>query len=114
MVPITEIITLLVIFIGILILAYVGTKKIVGLKQGGALKKNLQIVEVLPLTVGQYLYIIKIGQEYHLFSGTKETIRHCFKIDEGNLSFSNSEVAPFNEYLKKFTKMKEGDKDEEK
>lgn len=111
---IIEIITLLVIFIGILILAYVGTKKIANLKQGGALRKNLQLVEVLPLAAGQYLYIIKIGQEYHLFSGTKETIRYCFKVDEENLNFSNSEVAPFNEYLKKFTKMKEGIQDEKK
>lgn len=111
---IIEIITLLVIFIGILVLAYIGTKKIADIKQGGALRKNLQIVEVLPLATGQYLYIVKIGQEYHLFSGTKEMISHCFKIDEENLDLSYSEIAPFNEYLKKFMKMKEGSQDEKK
>lgn len=109
-----EIVTLLVIFIGVLVLAYFGTKKIADLKQGGALRRNLHIVEVLPLASGQYLYIIKLGREYHLFSGTKESVKHCFKIDEENINLSYSETASFNDYLKKFAKMKEGEDREKK
>ena len=97
---------LLVVFIGVLALAYITTKKLADIKQGGVGQKNLQTVEVLPLAGGQYLYIIRIGESYHLFSGTKENVRHCFEIDSETLNIGKTAGAPFDEYLNKFIKYK--------
>ncbi|MGL6174347.1 MAG: flagellar biosynthetic protein FliO [Cellulosilyticaceae bacterium] len=102
-------IILLVMFIGVLILSYIVTKKLGDFKQGGVRRKNLQIVEVLPLAGGQYLYIVKVGMEYHLFSGTKDSLRHCFKLEEEKLDLAGAEKTPFDDYLKKFVKAKEGE-----
>lgn len=108
-----ETIILLVIFIGVLALTYIATKKIADIKQGGVSRKNLQIIEALPLAVGQYLYIVKIGEEYHLFSGTKEKLSHCFKLNEEGIDLSHLDKTSFDEYLKKFTKAK-GENEHEK
>lgn len=97
---------LLFVFVGVLALAYITTKKLADIKQGGVGQKNLQTVEVLPLAGGQYLYIIRIGEKYHVFSGTKENLRHCFEIDSEALNMGKAPGVPFDEYLSKFTKYK--------
>ncbi|ONI37753.1 hypothetical protein AN639_09055 [Candidatus Epulonipiscium fishelsonii] len=102
-----ELIILFFIFIAVLLLAYFSTRKIGQMKFGtNRGHKNLQIVEALPISVGQYIYIVRIGCEYHLMTMTKEHINYCIKLDESQLVLN--EIEPqFDKYLKKFIKEKQ-------
>lgn len=108
-----QLITLLFIFIGILGLTYIVTKKIAHVKKGGMKGKNLQIIEVLQMGQGQYLYIIRIGETYHLMSTTKEKISYCIELDKTNLNFDEPSGHAFNEYLEYFKQGKQENKDED-
>lgn len=99
-----DVFLLLCSFILVLGLAYYCTRKIALLKQGSTRSKNMQIIEVLPLAVGQVIYIVKIGEEYHLFTATKERLEHCLKLDEEKLTFEQIQTVGFKDYLSKYTK----------
>lgn len=110
---IIQLITLLIIFISILGLTYIVTKKIARVKQGGMREKNLQIMEGLQIGQGQYLYIIRIGESYHLMSGTKEQINYCIPLDEKQLEFEQPVSHSFNDYLEHFKRGKQESKNED-
>ncbi|ONI46347.1 hypothetical protein AN640_00820 [Candidatus Epulonipiscium fishelsonii] len=88
-------------------MAYFSTRKIGQMKFGpNRGHKNLQIVEALPISVGQYIYIVRVGSDYHLMTMTKEQINYCIKLDESKLDLN--EIEPqFDKYLKKFIKEKQ-------
>lgn len=110
---IIQLITLLIIFIGILMATYFVTKKVAHIKQGGMKGKNLQVMEVLQLGQGQYLYIIRIGEGYHLISSTKEQLSYCMPLDEAGLKFDSPGGTSFNEYLDYFKQGKQEKKNED-
>ncbi|MHC1750495.1 MAG: flagellar biosynthetic protein FliO [Cellulosilyticaceae bacterium] len=99
-----EMLTLILVFGIVLFLAYIITKKMAVLKQGASYNKNLQIVEVLSLAPGQHLYIVKIGEEYHLMSGTKERLNYCIPLDKEKLCLEQPEQKPFEHYMRELTK----------
>lgn len=99
-----EIIFLLVSFIILLTLALCFAKKKVPLRN-----KNMQLMEVLPLNFNQYIYIIKVGTEYHLFCGGKAGMTYGSKLDKNSISFD--ENVSFNKFLDKW--QKECKKDEQ-
>lgn len=112
---ILEIIMLLGIFIGVLLLTYVVTKKLSMMNQNMAFNKNMKVKEVLQISPGQYLYIVEIGEEYHLIGSTnKGNITYCTKLQEEALTFNLNEQKSFAEELNKLVKGKWGNKDENK
>lgn len=108
-----EMIFLMLIFVGILFLAYWVTKKMSLIKQGGFTQKNMKIKECLPLGQGQGLYIVQIGKEYHLIGVSKEGIQYCTKLEGSQLEFDQLEQATFQNYLSKWAVGKQ-EKDDEK
>lgn len=108
-----EIMLLCVIFGGILFATYFVTKKMALINKKMQFNKNMQIIEVLQLSQGQYLYIIKIGEEYHLIGGAKDNISYCTVLDKNILNLEPHEATPFHEYLNSFVKGKQV-KDNEK
>ena len=102
-----DIFLLVIIFIGILFLTYFATKKMAHLNKRVGFNKNMQVVEVLQLVQGQYLFIVKIGNDYHLLGAGKESINYCIQLDKNNLHFDASEEKGFHEYLSHFMKSKE-------
>lgn len=110
---IIQLITLLIIFIVILMATYFVTKKVAAVKQGGRSGKNLQIIEVLQIGQGQYLYIIRVGESYHLMSSTKEQLNYCMPLDETHLKFDSPVATSFNEYLDYFKQGKQEKKNED-
>lgn len=104
---------LISIFIGVLFLTFFATKKIAALNKRANFNKNMQVIEVLQLTQGQYLFIVKIATGYHLIGVGKENINYCIKLNENELDLEVQEEKFFHEYLSHFTKGKER-KDHEK
>lgn len=99
-----EMLTLILVFGIVLFLAYILTKKLAVLKQGASYNKNLKIIEVLSLAPGQHLYIVKIGEDYHLMSGTKERLTYCMPLEKEKLCLEQSEQKPFEHYMRELTK----------
>lgn len=94
-----EVIMLLGVFIGVLALTYIVTKKIASIKQGTMKQKNMRIIEVLPLAQNQYIYIMQVGKSYHLFTSSKDGLRYCRELDESNLQLEEITEQTFGKYL---------------
>ncbi len=72
----------------ILGLAYV-TTRYVGMTNAKRFKNsNFQIIEVMPIGFQKYLYIVKVVEQYMLFSVTKEDIRFIEKVDGTKLKIN--------------------------
>ncbi|MDF2802692.1 MAG: flagellar biosynthetic protein FliO [Anaerocolumna sp.] len=102
-----EISMLLIIFIGVLFFTYFITKKIAVFNKKMVFNKNMKVVEVLQLGQGQYLYIVKIGNDYHVFGTSKENVNYCIRVEESDLNLEHHEGASFHEYLSRFMKGKQ-------
>lgn len=109
-----EVIFLIILFVGILALAYVVTRKMALMKQGTLSNKNLHIVEVISIGQNQYIYIVQVGEEYHLFARSKDHITYCNTIDKASLSLDKQEEKAFSTYLNHFKQNKQEQKDEDK
>ncbi|MDF2612677.1 MAG: flagellar biosynthetic protein FliO [Clostridia bacterium] len=109
-----DMILLLGIFIGVLFLTYFATKKMATLNKKMAFNKNMQVVEVLQLAQGRYLFIVKVGKQYHLLGAGKESVNYCTLLDENKLNLEVPEQKHFHEYLSYFVKGKEGNDHDEK
>lgn len=111
---ILELIVLVVIFIGILGLTYYVTKKIATMNHQVGVNKNMEIIEVLPLMQGQYLYIVRVGQAYHLVGCTqKGNITYLQALDETQLNLEKVKNKSFQEqltFLMKGRQVKEDEK----
>lgn len=99
----TEIIQMLflcVVFIGVLGLAYFVTKKIGTINRHVNANKNMQIIEMIPLMQGQYLYIVKVGQGYYLMGCTqKGNITYLKQLEANELNLEEIKSKSFQEYF---------------
>ncbi len=109
-----EIMMLIFIFIGVLLLTYFVTKKMAAFNKKTAFNKNMEVVEVLQLAQGQYLFIVRISKQYHVFAVAKESVNYCMKLDEGDLNLEVPEQKFFHEYLNHFMKGKQVNDHEKK
>ena len=95
-----ELVLLILIFLGILALTYFVTKKMALFNKRMAHHKNMEVIEVLQLMQGQYLYIVKIGSEYHLIgSSQKGNICYCTQLDEEGFNFDQIATKSFGDQL---------------
>lgn len=112
---ILDICLLLIILVGVFGLTYVVTKKIATVSKGMSHNKNMQIIEVLQLVPGQYLYIVKIGETYHLLSSTqKGRISYCRELEKEGIKIQEITEVPFKEQLSHLMKGKQVKEDEKK
>lgn len=108
-----EMIVLVGIFAGVLFLAYLVTKKMALVKQGGFSQRNMKVIEYLGIGQGQSLCIVQIGETYHVFGVTKDQITHCFELKDEPLTFETKTQGQFQNYLTKWVKEKQEKDDEE-
>ncbi len=80
-----ELIFFLVSFSVVIAISLFFTKGYTKFKMQGIGQKNMQIIEALPIAFNQYLYVVRIGEEYHLLSGTKEKLNYCTKLDNADI-----------------------------
>lgn len=110
-----EIILLISIFIGVLGLTYVITKKMAQLNKRMTFNKNMKIIEVLQLGQGQYLYIVQIGASYHVIgSSNKGNISYCTELKADDLTFEEIVPASFKEQLGHLMKVRQMNEDDKK
>lgn len=104
---IIDIIMLLIVFGGVLLLTYYVTQKMAMMSKKMNFNKNMEIIEVLQVGGGNHIYIIKVGESYHLFTGgQKQGLSYCKQIDEKELQLSEIASVSFAEQLSHFVKGK--------
>ena len=101
---IVDILFLLLVFAGVLFATYFVTKKMAVLNRRMQFNKNMQIIEVLQLGQGQYLYIVKVGEDYHLIGCAKDGVSYCTKLDGTQLNLQIPQEKSFQEHLVGFVK----------
>lgn len=112
---ILELFCISIIFIGVLGLTYWVTKKLGTMNKQMNFNKNMQIVEILSLMQGQYLYIIKIGTAYYLIGcSQKGNITYLKEVEESQLNLEEVRSKSFQEHFIHFMKGKQVLKDENK
>lgn len=110
---ILELIFLCIIFVGVLALTYFATRKVGVLNKKLGFHKNMEIIEVLPLMQGQYLYIVKVGTCYYLIGcAQKGNMTYLKEIDSRELIFEDKENMSFQEQFMHFMKGKQKTDDE--
>lgn len=112
---ILELLCVSAIFVGVLGLTYWVTKKVGNMNKHMSFNKNMQIIEILPLMQGQYLYIVKVGAEYYLMGcSQKGNLTYLKAIDEGQLNLEEVKSKSFQEHFIYFMKGKQVTEDENK
>ena len=112
---ILELVFLCIVFVGVLYLTYFVTRKVGMANKKMSLNKNMEIIEVLPLMQGQYLYIVKVGEGYYLMGcAQKGNMTYLKELDAGQLSLEENKGTSFQEHFMQFMKGKQVLKDEEK
>ena len=110
-----ELIFLFVVFVGVLWLTYFVTKKVGTVNKKMNFNKNMEVVEMLPLMQGQYLYIVKVGEGYYLMGcAQKGNITYLKELEADKLNLEEKVGTSFQEQFMHFMKGKQVLKDENK
>lgn len=104
---------LLMLFI-VVVIAYCVTKLISKNKFRGLNSKNIKIIEMISVSVGMSLAIIKVGEQYFLVSISKERINLVSEINGEELLLDDKQNTSydFNEQFMKILKNYKGNKDD--
>lgn len=102
-----EIISLIIVFVFVIGLAYFITKKLASL---GALRmqsKNMKILETLQLGINQYIHLVKVGEKILIIGVSKDNISYLCEVDDKMIDLRSynapNDISLFEEYLKKLT-----------
>lgn len=112
---IIELIVVLIIFLGVLGASYFVTKKLATFNRKMGANKNMEIIEVLPLMQGQYLYIVKVTNRYFVIGcSQKGNITYINEIEESELILNKESAVSFQEQFMHIMKGKQVKEDENK
>jgi flagellar protein FliO/FliZ len=71
---IVQLITVLLIFIFVLVLAYFVTRLTAGIQKGRMTGANVEIIETLKIAPNKYIQIVRIGEKYFSYIVCKDTV----------------------------------------
>lgn len=103
---VSQLLTVLLIFIFVLVLTYWTTRLAGNYKRQQMSGKNIQVMETVSISASKYLQIIKVGSKYFVIGVSKDTITYLCEINEEELDFSNNNRAgeSFKSILEKLKK----------
>lgn len=100
-----QLITVLLLFLFIIALAYFSTRWMGKMQSGMTNNKNIQIIETVRLSNTKYVQIIRIGKKYIAIAVAKDTVTMLAELTEDDIELPRTgETVPmesFKEVLKK-------------
>ena len=75
-----QLISVLLIFLFVLGLTYVGTRWIAGYQKGRSFNRNLKVIETLRITQNKFIQIIEAGDEYLVIAVGKDEVHLLTKL----------------------------------
>ena len=107
-----QLITVLIIFIGILAAALYTSKWIAGYQKQHK-GNNIDIIETAPLGTGKYLQIVKLGKRYVAIAVCKDTVTVLTDLSEEEIEFRSEEQKPSLRFKELFQKAKENENEKD-
>ncbi|MDE6883015.1 MAG: flagellar biosynthetic protein FliO [Lachnospiraceae bacterium] len=84
--------TLLVLFLIVLAVAWFVTKWMAGYQRGRVSNTNIEVLEMIGLSNNKYIQIIRVGQKYLAVAICKDTVTMLTEIPEQDLILSDGSV----------------------
>ena len=97
-------------FLFVLVITYVTTKLIGGIKAGTLTESNFKVIDTYKVTQNKYMQIIKIGSKYFVIAVCKDTIQMIAELKEEEIVLkekNNKTNISFQEILKTIKKQNE-------
>lgn len=97
-------------FLFVLVITYVTTKLIGGIKAGTLTESNFKVIDTYKVTQNKYMQIIKIGSKYFVIAVCKDTIQLITELQEEDIVLkekSSKTNISFQEILKTIKKQNE-------
>ncbi|WOO36543.1 flagellar biosynthetic protein FliO [Anaerocolumna sp. AGMB13020] len=97
-------------FLFVLVITYVTTKLIGGIKAGTLTESNFKVIDTYKVTQNKYMQIIKIGSKYFVIAVCKDTIQMITELKEEEIVLkekNNKTNISFQEILKTIKKQNE-------
>ena len=108
-----QLVVVLIVFCGVVAFSYYGTKKLSSVNRKMNANKNMEIIEILPLMQGQFLYIVKVCNRYFLVGcSQKGNITYLNELNEQEIVFREGKNLLFQEQFMHFMKGKQVKEDE--
>ncbi|WP_051685297.1 flagellar biosynthetic protein FliO [Clostridium sp. KNHs205] len=97
-------------FLFVLVITYVTTKLIGGIKAGTLTESNFKVIDTYKVTQNKYMQIIKIGSKYFVIAVCKDTIQLITELKEEDIVLkdrSSKANTSFQDILKAIKKQNE-------
>lgn len=104
-----QLISISIIFLVVLGLAYYTTRWISKIQKKQSYNKNIEVIETFKITTNKYVQIIRIGEKYLVIAIAKDNISMLTEINEEQLNLTLNESVSkesFNEILSKIKELK--------
>ena len=82
---ITQFLTVLLIFVGILFLTYYTTKWVAGYQKGKMMSGNIHVLETMKISQTKYLQIVSIGDKCFAIAVSKDNVTLLGEINEESI-----------------------------
>ena len=106
---IAQLITLAILFVVIVLLAYVATKWFSSYQKSKGLSGNIEMVETYRLGPSRFIAIVRIGERYFAVAVGKDEMSLLAELKEGEFvlrSQGSADAVPFKDILEKFKRGK--------
>lgn len=84
---ISQLIVVLVIFVGVLLVTYFVTKWITGYTKAGREGSNVELIESAPLAAGKYIQIVRLADKYVALAVFKDGVTKLCELDAASIEF---------------------------
>jgi flagellar protein FliO/FliZ len=71
---IVQLITVLLIFVFVLVLAYVTTRLTAGVTKGRLSGSNVEVIETFKIAQNKYIQVVRVGERYYSYIVCKDTV----------------------------------------
>ncbi len=105
-----QLIGVMFLFLFVLVITYVTTKLIGGIKAGTLTESNFKVLDTFKVTQNKYMQIIKIGSKYFVIAVCKDTIQLITELKEEDIVLkdrSSKANTSFQDILKAIKKQNE-------
>lgn len=84
---VVQLITIFILFLGVLAVTYFTTRWIANYEKGKLVNRNIEVVETCKLTSNKYVQIIRAGNKYLVIALGKDSITMLSELDAGQIQF---------------------------
>jgi flagellar protein FliO/FliZ len=101
---IVQLITVLIIFIFVLVLAYFTARLTAGVQRGRLKGSNIEVLETIKIAQNKYIQIVRVGEKYFSYIVCKDTVTLLGELDKNEIPDVEEDV----KFKKVFDRLKKG------